>query len=129
MNYGAVQGLFRGGLNSTDWRIHPQVVQMIWVRFGTAEVDIIASEDNTHCPLWFSELSKTPVATDAFAHPWPPTLLYAFILLALLQTVLLWCMFALWCVETNHDPFTCFFEAILAFLKHMFKASPRIHTP
>ncbi len=34
-------------------RVHPQVAQMIWNVFGRAEVDLFASEDNSHCPVYF----------------------------------------------------------------------------
>ncbi len=30
------------------WRLHPQVVQLIWIRFGVAQVDLIASPETAH---------------------------------------------------------------------------------
>ncbi|XP_077415613.1 uncharacterized protein LOC144044835 [Vanacampus margaritifer] len=52
-----------------DWRLHLQVVSTIWSRFGKATVDLFASEESTHCPLWFSSeqparprCSGTPLA-------------------------------------------------------------------
>lgn len=62
-----------------EWSIHPEVVQRIWGVFGQAEVDLFASEESTHCPLWFS-LTRVPgpLGWDALAHQWPQCLLYAF---------------------------------------------------
>ena len=57
---------------SGEWRLHPQVVQQIWARFGQASVDLFATEDNTQCPRWFSWTQ------DALAQDWPQELLYAF---------------------------------------------------
>ncbi|XP_077367945.1 uncharacterized protein LOC144013224 [Festucalex cinctus] len=64
--------LSRRGPPPGEWHLHPEVVRMIWSSFGTAEVDLFASEDSTHCPLWFS-LSETtsPLGLDALAQPWP----------------------------------------------------------
>ncbi len=50
----------------------PQVVQKIWKAFGKAEVDLFASKDNSHCPIYYSK------DRDALAHDWPNLLLYAF---------------------------------------------------
>ncbi|XP_074505795.1 uncharacterized protein LOC141775954 [Sebastes fasciatus] len=62
-----------------EWRLHPEVVEEIWRKYGAAEVDLFASEASTHCPLWFSLTETTsPLGLDALAHPWPDCLLYAF---------------------------------------------------
>ncbi|KAK5895026.1 hypothetical protein CesoFtcFv8_011655 [Champsocephalus esox] len=57
------------------------------------EVDLFASEESRHCPLWFSWTEVTsPLGQDALAHDWPDTLLYAFpplpLILQTLQRVL-----------------------------------------
>ncbi|XP_033996783.1 uncharacterized protein LOC117491055 [Trematomus bernacchii] len=76
-----------------EWRLHPEVVETIWSLFGRAEVDLFASEESRHCPLWFSWAEVTsPMGQDALAHDWPDSLLYAFppqpLLLQKLQRVL-----------------------------------------
>ena len=43
-----------GGPRQNEWRLHPDIVRLIWQRFGTALVDLFASRDNTHCRWWFS---------------------------------------------------------------------------
>lgn len=64
---------------SGEWRLHPEVVCMMWRFFGRAEVDLFASRESTHCPLWFSlREAGSPLGQDALAHPWPKGLLYAF---------------------------------------------------
>ena len=76
-----------------EWRLHPEVVETIWDLFGKAEVDLFASGESTHCPLWFSWREETsPLGQDALAHDWPNILLYAFpplpLMLPTLQRVL-----------------------------------------
>ena len=77
-----------------EWRLHPEVVERIWGLFGRAEVDLFASEESAHCPLWFSWTEVTsPLGQDALAHDWPLSPLYAFpslpLILPTLQRVLL----------------------------------------
>ncbi|XDV35093.1 hypothetical protein PO909_005124 [Leuciscus waleckii] len=35
-----------------EWRLHPQVVQLIWGIFGAAQIDLFASPDTTHWDSW-----------------------------------------------------------------------------
>ncbi len=71
--------LSRGNPLPGEWRLHPEVVQRIWDKYGQERVDLFASEENTHCPLFFSlKGMNAPLGIDALAHPWPETLLYAF---------------------------------------------------
>ncbi|KAI2644097.1 enzymatic polyprotein [Labeo rohita] len=51
-----------------EWRLHTQTVQLIWSRFGQAQVDLFASLKSTHCQLWYG-LTCT-LSTDALAHSW-----------------------------------------------------------
>lgn len=81
--------LSRGKPPPGEWRLHPEVVLNIWGLFGRAEIDLFASEETTHCPLWFSWTEETsPLGQDALAHDWPEDLLYAFPPLPLIQAVL-----------------------------------------
>ncbi|KAI2664372.1 hypothetical protein H4Q32_002562 [Labeo rohita] len=57
--------------DSGEWTLHPRTVKKIWEIFGKAEVILFASEDNSHCPIYYSK------DRDALAHNWP-NLLYAF---------------------------------------------------
>lgn len=66
--------------------LHPQVVSLIWQRFGRAEVDLFALSMTTHCPLW---VSLSPLGVDALAQEWPRTRHYAFPPIWLLSAVLL----------------------------------------
>lgn len=69
----------KGKPNLRDWRLHPQIVEMLWMRFGRASVDLFASRGNCHCPMFFSLRDvDAPLGVDALAHPWPRVLLYAF---------------------------------------------------
>ncbi|XP_030293378.1 uncharacterized protein LOC115593839 [Sparus aurata] len=81
--------LSRQGPPQGDWRLHPEVVEMIWSRYGRAEVDVFASETSTHCPLWYSLMEGTsPLGQDALAHAWPAHLLYAFPPIPLIRATL-----------------------------------------
>ncbi len=81
MNHGADM-LSRNNVSSGEWTLHPLVVQKIWEVFGRARVDLFASEENSHCPIFFTK------STDALAHEWLSLPLYAFPLIALLPQVL-----------------------------------------
>ncbi|XP_051959811.1 uncharacterized protein LOC127627466, partial [Xyrauchen texanus] len=80
--------LSRQNLPGGEWRLHPQSVQLIWDRFGKAQVDLSASQETSHCPLWYG-LTEAPLGTDALAHSWPEGLRkYAFPPVSLLAQVL-----------------------------------------
>ncbi|XP_042583419.1 uncharacterized protein LOC109076134 [Cyprinus carpio] len=80
--------LSRQSLEEGEWRLHPQVVDLIWQKFGRAEVDLFASSMTTHCPLWFSLSPSSPLDLDTLAHEWPRTNLYAFPPVRLLPVIL-----------------------------------------
>lgn len=77
-----VDMLSRNNVAPGEWRLHPQMVQMIRSVVGKAEADLFVSEDNYHCPTYFSKQQ------DALAHDWPSTHLYAFPPVALLPQVI-----------------------------------------
>ncbi|XP_073675941.1 uncharacterized protein [Garra rufa] len=64
--------LSRNNVPAGEWSLHPQTVQLLRKNFGRAEVDLFASQDNAHCPEFFSK------SKDALAHVWPLPPLYAF---------------------------------------------------
>ncbi|KAJ8015947.1 hypothetical protein DPEC_G00001990 [Dallia pectoralis] len=71
----------RGGPRDDDWRLNPEIVSLIWERFGEARADLFAARENAQCRLWFSLRAQDgpPLGTDAFAHhSWPKGLLYTF---------------------------------------------------
>ncbi len=71
-----------------EWRLHPQTVQLIWQRFGLAQVDLFASLETSHCQLFYS-LTDGTLGTDALAHSWPRGLRkYAFPPVSLLAQTL-----------------------------------------
>ncbi len=71
-----------------EWRLHPQAVQLIWGRFGAAQVDLFASPETTHCQVFYS-LTEATLGTDALVHSWPRGLRkYAFPPLSLLAQTL-----------------------------------------
>ncbi len=74
--------LSRNNVSSEEWTLHPLAVQRIWEIFGKAWVDLFASKDNSHCPIFFTR------STDALVHEWPSFPLYAFPAVALLPQVL-----------------------------------------
>ncbi len=54
MNQGADM-LSRNNVVSEEWTLHPLAVQIIWEVFGRAGVDLFISEDNSHCPIFFTK--------------------------------------------------------------------------
>lgn len=57
----------------------PDVLHLVWVRFGQAPVDLFVLCENAQCLLLFSLRNRdTPLGVDALTHPWPNMLLYAF---------------------------------------------------
>ncbi len=56
--------LSRQGLRPGEWRLHPEVVELIWREFGQAQVDLFASRETFHCPLWFSLTHPAPLGLD-----------------------------------------------------------------
>ncbi len=70
--------LSRGNVASGEWTLHPHILSI----FGGAEVNPFASEDNSHCPSYFS------MQRDALVHDWPSAHLYAFPPIALLPQVI-----------------------------------------
>ncbi|KAI2650483.1 ORF V: Enzymatic polyprotein [Labeo rohita] len=73
----AADQLSRQPTHPGEWRLHPQTVQLIWSRFGEAQIDLFASPESSHCQLYYS-LSEAPLGRDALAHSWPPGPKYAF---------------------------------------------------
>ncbi len=53
-----------------EWRLHPEVVQLIWRRFGDAQVDLFASPDTSIATLFYS-LSEGDPRHGRAAHSWP----------------------------------------------------------
>ena len=74
--------LSRNPIPPGEWSLHTLTVQKLWRIFGRAEVDLFASEENTHCPIFFSK------SDDALAQTWPSRALYAFPPVSLLPQVL-----------------------------------------
>lgn len=65
-----------------EWRLHPQTVERIWTAFGRAEIYLFASDQNAHCPTFFSK------QRDALSLTCPACLLCAFPLVPLLPQVI-----------------------------------------
>ena len=68
--------------------LHTEVMEQIWEKFGQAQVDLFASHEATHCPLWYSLSPPAPLGLDAMQQEWPRLPLYAFPPVALLPGVL-----------------------------------------
>ncbi len=80
--------LSRQGPRPGEWRLHPEVVKQIWRVLGQAQVDLFATHQISHCPLWYSLTHPAPLGLDAIVQTWPRLRLYAFPPIALLPGVL-----------------------------------------
>ncbi|KAI2651034.1 ORF V: Enzymatic polyprotein [Labeo rohita] len=83
----AADQLLRQSTHPGEWRLHPQVVQLIWSHFAEAQIDLFASPESSHCQLFYS-LSESPLGRDALAHSWPLGPKYAFPPVSLLAQTL-----------------------------------------
>ncbi|KAI2661461.1 ORF V: Enzymatic polyprotein [Labeo rohita] len=83
----AADQLSRQSTHPGEWRLHPQVVQLVWSHFAEAQIDLFASPESSHCQLFYS-LSEAPFGRDALAHSWPPGPKYAFPPVSLLAQTL-----------------------------------------
>lgn len=71
-----VDMLSQGSVSSEEWKLNPQIVQMIWEVFRKAEVDRFASVYNSKCPT-FSLKEQNAMATNDPMHgcmPFPQML-------------------------------------------------------
>ncbi len=80
--------LLRQGPRPGEWRLHPEVVKQIWRVFGQAQVDLFATRQTMHCPLWYSLTHPAPLGLDAMVQTWPRLRLYAFPPIVLLPGIL-----------------------------------------
>ena len=53
-NNDAADILSREGPHADNWSLNPAIGELLWERFGTASVDLLAAKANHKCPLWFS---------------------------------------------------------------------------
>ncbi len=65
--------LSRQGLRPRGWRLHPEVVELIWRHEW-----ICLHREMSHCPLWFSLTHLATLGPDAMVQTWPRLCLYAF---------------------------------------------------
>ncbi len=59
--------LSRNNVSSEEWTLHPLAVQRIWEVFGRARVDLFASEDNSHCPIFFTKSTDAQPSALCFS--------------------------------------------------------------
>ncbi|XP_051528310.1 uncharacterized protein LOC127425963 [Myxocyprinus asiaticus] len=71
-----------------EWRLHLQVVQLIWSRFDRHRCTCSPPKNPPHCPLWYA-LTEASLGIDALAHSWSPGIRkYAFPPVSLLAQTL-----------------------------------------
>ncbi|XP_039200074.1 uncharacterized protein LOC120308279 [Crotalus tigris] len=81
--------LSRVTVNHSEWRLDPALFLEISRWFGQPQVDLFASEANSHLPRYFTRfLSLGVEGTDALCSRWPKELLYAFPPLPLIQATI-----------------------------------------
>ncbi len=61
--------LSRQGPRPGEWRLHPEVVKQIWRVFGQAQVDLFATRQTSHCPLWYSLTQRVAEASSVRLSP------------------------------------------------------------
>ena len=69
----------RHQVTSTEWSLHPHVVEAIWLRWGTPQVDLFATRDNNKLPTFVSPMSDDMAwRTDALSFSWRGLWAYAY---------------------------------------------------
>ncbi|KAL0161749.1 hypothetical protein M9458_045474, partial [Cirrhinus mrigala] len=58
-----ILGHLNQGADVLEWRLHPEVVELIWRVFGQAQVDLFATQETSHHPA--------PLGLDAMVQTWP----------------------------------------------------------
>ncbi len=58
--------LLRQGLRPGEWKLHTEVMEQIWKKFGRAQVDLFASREISQCSLLV--LSDSTSSTGAWCH-------------------------------------------------------------
>ncbi|KAJ1168361.1 hypothetical protein NDU88_000287 [Pleurodeles waltl] len=72
-----------------EWRLHPDQVCLIFQMWGFPRIDLFATRENTHCPLFCSlQYPVQGALGDAFLITWCDQLLYAFPPIPLIPRVL-----------------------------------------
>lgn len=70
--------LSRRNLLNGKWKLHPQVVEQIWKRYGRTTVDFFALCNTTHCPLFYSLLqADAPLGIDVNGWTSQPDILHS----------------------------------------------------
>ncbi len=76
------------GAEAREMDASPRVGEADMESFGQAQVDLFATRQTSHCPLWFSLTHPAPLGLDAMVQTWPRLRLYDFPPIALLPGVL-----------------------------------------
>ncbi|KAJ1112338.1 hypothetical protein NDU88_000606 [Pleurodeles waltl] len=72
-----------------EWRLHPDQVSLIFQMWGFPRIDLFATRENAHCPLFCSlQYPVQGALGDAFLITWCDQLLYAFPPIPLIPRVL-----------------------------------------
>ena len=74
---------------STEWSLHPEIVQRIFRVWGTPEVDMFATLSNSHLPRFMSPIPEPrALAVDALSQDWQGRSMYMFPPFPLLSNVI-----------------------------------------
>ena len=74
---------------STEWSLHPEIVQRIFRVWGTPEVDMFATLSNSHLPRFMSPIPEPrALAVDALSQDWQGRSMYMFPPFPLLSKVI-----------------------------------------
>ena len=74
---------------STEWSLHPEIVERIFHFWGRPEVDMLATVSNSHLPQFMSPIPEPrALAVDALSQDWQGRAMYMFPLFPLLNKVI-----------------------------------------
>ena len=79
----------QGQVISTEWTLHPRILQGVFGIWGTPMVDLFATSLNNRLPVYFSPVPDPRAwQVDAFTVPWDDLFVYAFPPFAVLRQVI-----------------------------------------
>ncbi|KAG8537840.1 hypothetical protein GDO81_023728 [Engystomops pustulosus] len=81
--------LSRRVISPNEWCLNQEIFSQLTELWGTPQVDLFATRENSMCHLYFSLEAREPKdRLDAFSHPWTEPLSYAFPPIPLVARVL-----------------------------------------
>jgi hypothetical protein len=79
----------QGQILPTEWTVHPNILEAVWLRWDKPLIDLFATRDNRQLPMYVSPIPDQQAwKVDALSFSWDGLFVYAFPPTAILRAVL-----------------------------------------